>query len=241
MGYIGIITYYPFTNFLGHWMALEARWFLEATESRKQFRESLIWLNPTIIQICMLLLRDVFYNDALFGLMSHNHPCVCFRESRSSLNFNLSWVSQLFVGIQRQPRVWGLGGLGRGRLVVWNPRIRKIAPTKQKHPEFRIPSPEVDCFLQNSTSGIFWHPWLWGGMNSKCMDNSSFWMNMLEGGTKLLSGKLCWKMLAWISRCHFFWHLRITRTSGTEVLPFFSVEGVFFLRGGGEGCLSTWY
>ena len=58
-------------------------------------------------------------------------------------------------------------------------------------------------------------------------------MNMLEGGTKLLAGKLCWKMLAWISRCHFFWHLRITRTSGTEVLRFFSVEGFFLLRGGG--------
>lgn len=112
----------------------------------------------------MLLLRDVFYNDALFGLISHNHPCVCFRESRSSLNFKLSWVSQLFVVIQRQPRVWGLGGLGRGRLVVWNPRIPResqnskvttgpqtiwvtIAPTKQKHPEFRIRSPEVDFFF----------------------------------------------------------------------------------------------
>ena len=208
----------------------------------------------------MLLLRDVIYNDALFEVnVIYNHPCVCFRESRSSLNFNLSWVSQLFVVIQRQPRVWGLGGLGRGRLVVWNPRIPResqnskvttgpqtiwvtIAPTKQKHPEFRIRSPEVDFFCKIPLVEFFGILGFGGGMNSKCMDNSSFWMNMLEGGTKLLAGKLCWKMLAWISRCHFFWHLRITRTSGTEVLRFFSVEGFFLLRGGGrKGCLSTWY
>lgn len=95
--------------------------------------------------------------------------------------------------------------MGRGRLVVWNPRIPResqnskvttgpqtiwvtIAPTKQKHPEFRIRSPEVDFCLQNSTSGIFWHPWLWGGDELK-MYGQLIILNEYVGGRNQVAGR----------------------------------------------------
>ena len=188
----------------------------------------------------MLLLRDVIYNDALFEVnVIYNHPCVCFRESRSSLNFNLSWVSQLFVVIQRQPRVWGLGGLGRGRLVVWNPRIPResqnskvttgpqtiwvtIAPTKQKHPEFRIRSPEVDFCLQNSTSGIFWHPWLWGGDELK-MYGQLIILNEYVGGRNQVAGR---KTSTSTSLCSKMWENTWKTTCFTKLLAVFFQEGI---------------
>lgn len=201
----------------------------------------------------MLLLRDVIYNDALFEVnVIYNHPCVCFRESRSSLNFNLSWVSQLFVVIQRQPRVWGLGGLGRGRLVVWNPRIPResqnskvttgpqtiwvtIAPTKQKHPEFRIRSPEVDFFLQNSTSGIFWHPWLWGGDELK-MYGQLIILNEYVGGRNQVAGRKTLLENACMNlQVSLFLtpknHQNFWNRSSTVLF----CGGIFFAEGGGGG------